>query len=293
MERLRLIRCINLNLIIRRKNLIINGPPSVVLNALVPAFVFVVLSFVKLDVDCVFLLFFFHLIVIARRKRIDVANGAVHENLVVDQRRKLEATQSESHVALRSRVQEMRLTSIDAFEQLIWITLMLEIDQVLIISIDADIGVRSPRALDFFRRQLVLGLQLNLLLPLEVPTPGPLDLDGCNVVHGKAMVLEETACEGHFVGGLDDSSAEVPQALVLILVHDVEGRGEELLPELLGGRQVCTVLADRLVADALHAAAQAQAVTVDLARTLAPFAPSGLKLVDLCLIMLLHPIHML
>lgn len=58
---------------------------------------------------------------------------------------------------------------------------------------------------------------------LEASAPGPLDLDCTNVVHGETMVLEESPCETHLVGGLNEGGTEILHATVLILCHYVEG----------------------------------------------------------------------
>lgn len=92
MERLRLIRSINLNLIKGRQNLIINWPPSIILNTFIPSFMVVSYWLVKLDVDRGLLLFLFHLVVITRSESIDVADGAMDEHLVVDQWWELQAS---------------------------------------------------------------------------------------------------------------------------------------------------------------------------------------------------------
>jgi hypothetical protein len=53
------------------------------------------------------------------------------------------------------------------------------------------------------------------------------------------VVLEQSAGQGHLVGGLNQSSTEVLHAAVFILCHHVEGRGQELLSQSLGGGR-CT-----------------------------------------------------
>ena len=57
------------------------------------------------------------------------------------------------------------------------------------------------------------------------------------MVHGKPVVFEQTPCQRHFVGGLDQTSAEFTHALLLISRHDIEGRCEELLTEVLRRRE--------------------------------------------------------
>ena len=110
---------------------------------------------------------------------------------------------------------------------------MLEVDQVFIVTVDAHVSVRAPSSLDLLGSQGVLRFELDLLLPLDVASPSPLNLDSSYVVHGEAMVFEQPPSQTHLVSCLDDGSAVVSQALVLILVHHVELGGEELLPQLL------------------------------------------------------------
>ena len=62
------------------------------------------------------------------------------------------------------------------------------------------------------------------------------------MVHGESMVLEETSCQRHFVGGLNKTGAEVTHALLLISRHDIEGRSEELLTKALRCRETLSCL---------------------------------------------------
>jgi hypothetical protein len=58
--------------IIRRKNLIADRPPSVILKALIPPIVLVVRVPIEMDVNCRLLLFLLDLHVITRSKGIDI-----------------------------------------------------------------------------------------------------------------------------------------------------------------------------------------------------------------------------
>jgi|TARA_B110000305_G_C19384604_1_gene611508 hypothetical protein len=58
------------------------------------------------------------------------------------------------------------------------------------------------------------------------------------MVHGESVIFEEPSSQGHFVGGLNYGCTEIPQTLILILVHHIEGRGQKLLSELLGRRKM-------------------------------------------------------
>ena len=99
---------------------------------------------------------------------------------------------------------------------------MLEINKIFVIPVDSNVGVGSPGSLNFLGSELVLGLELYLLLPLQVASPRPLNLDGSDVIHGKSVVLEKSPGQRHLVGSLDDRSTEISQALIFILVHDIE-----------------------------------------------------------------------
>lgn len=189
----------------------------------------------------------------------------------------------------------MRFSSVDALQQLKWVTLVLEIDKIFVIPIDPNVGVRSPGSLDLLCSQLVLGLQLNLLLSLEVASPCPLDLDSCDVVHCESVIFEKSSGQGHLVCRLDNGGAEVPQALILVFVHDVEGGSQELLSQLLRRSKMSSMLANGLIANTWLAAAHPQAITVNLPiGLLATSAQASiLMLLQLLLIVLLHSIHML
>ena len=116
--------------------------------------------------------------------------------------------------------------------------LFLEVDEVLVVVEDLDVGEGAPGVLDLLGGDGVLGLLVNLALALEVAAPGPLDLDGRDVVHRKAMVLKEAARQGHLVRRLYEAGAEVPHALLLVASHHVEGRGQELLAKALRRREI-------------------------------------------------------
>jgi len=124
-------------------------------------------------------------------------------------------------------------SSIDTSEQLIWITFMLEVDQIFIISVNPNISVRSPSSLNFFCCQLVLCLQLDLLFSFKIPSPGPLNLNCSNMVHCESMIFEKSSCQRHFIRCLNNSSAKISQALIFVLMHDIERRCQEFLPQLL------------------------------------------------------------
>ena len=150
-------------------------------------------------------------------------------------------------MALAGGVHEMCFATVDALEKLEGIALMLKVDQIAIIAVDPDIGIGPPSSLNLLCCNLIFGLELNFLFSLEVPSPCPLDLDGCNVIHGKSMILEQPSGQAHLVGRLDDGSTEVLEAHVLVFHHDVEGGGQELLAQFLGRCVVCTLVYHRLV----------------------------------------------
>ena len=53
------------------------------------------------------------------------------------------------------------------------------------------------------------------------------------MIHGEPMVFEQASCQRHLVGSLNQASTEVSHALLFVLGHHVEGRGEELLAKTL------------------------------------------------------------
>jgi hypothetical protein len=250
MEWFRLVCRVELDLVKGCQDFIIDWPPAIVLNSLVPALVLVIFWLIKSDIDGLFSRVFFYLVVVSRGEGINIANCSMDKNLIVDQGRKFQTSEPESNMGFRGWVQQMSFTSIDAFEELIGITLFLEINQIFVISVDPNICVGSPSPLDFLGGQLILGFQLHLLLTFKVASPGPLDLNGSDVVHGKPMILEESPGKGHLIGGLNEGGTEVPQALILIFVHDIEWGSQKLLPQVLSRCQVASNLANALVDEA-------------------------------------------
>ena len=80
-----------------------------------------------------------------------------------------------------------------------------------------------------------------LLFAFEEAAPCPLDLNGSDVVHGKAMVFEKPTRQRHFVRSLYESSTEITIAVLFAAGHHVEGRSEELRSELLSCRCMCLI----------------------------------------------------
>ena len=89
----------------------------------------------------------------------------------------------------------MGLSSVDTLKQLEGITFVLKVYQIFIIPVDPNICVRSPSSLNFLCSQLVLGLELNFFLSLQIASPGPLNLNGSNMIHCKSMVLEKPSSQ--------------------------------------------------------------------------------------------------
>lgn len=136
-------------------------------------------------------------------------------------------------MAPSGRVQQACLSRVNTLQELGWLTLFLEVDQVFVIVEDLDVRESSPSVLNFLNSYRFLRLLIDLLFALLTATPCPLDLDCCNVVHRKPMVLEEASCEGHFISGLNESRCKVLHTLLLVARHDVERRCEELLTQAL------------------------------------------------------------
>ena len=87
--------------------------------------------------------------------------------------------------------------------------------------------------MNFLGRDCVLRFLCDLPFAFLVASPRPLDLDGGDMVHGESMIFEKSSSQRHFIGGLDQTGAEVSQASVFILDHHVEGGCQELLAETL------------------------------------------------------------
>ena len=92
MEWLRLVGGIDFNLVKRCENLVVDWPPAIVLNTLIPSFVVVTWVFVKSDVDRIFPFLFFHLVIITWSKSIDVTYGTMDKYFVINEWRKFQAT---------------------------------------------------------------------------------------------------------------------------------------------------------------------------------------------------------
>ena len=99
---------------------------------------------------------------------------------------------------------------------------MLEVDEVFVVLEDLDVGEGTPGLLDLLDCDEFLALDWHLLLLFLEAPPRPLDLDRSNVVHGKAVVLEQSASQSHLVSGLDQSSAVVAPTSLFTLVQHIE-----------------------------------------------------------------------
>ena len=128
----------------------------------------------------------------------------------------------------------MSFSSVDALQELVWVTFLLEVNQVFVISVDPHVCVRSPSSLDFLSGKLIFCFQFHFFLAFKIASPGPLNLNSSNMVHRKSVVLEKSSCERHLVGCLDECRTEITKALILIFVHHVEWRRQELLTKVLG-----------------------------------------------------------
>ena len=106
---------------------------------------------------------------------------------------------------------------------------MFEVDEVLVVFENFNVGKGAPGVLNFFSCTLIFRLLSYLATTFLKAAPRPLDLNGCDMVHCKSVILEETPCQRHFVGRLNEASAEVSHRNIFALGHVVERRGEELL----------------------------------------------------------------
>ena len=95
--------------------------------------------------------------------------------------------------------------------------LLLEVDQVLVVLEDLDVCEAAPGVLNLLSGELVLRFLSDLATLFLEAAPGPLDLDGSDVVHGEPVVFEKSTSQRHLVGGLDESGTEVFHGLILAL----------------------------------------------------------------------------
>ena len=100
--------------------------------------------------------------------------------------------------------------------------LFFEVDKILVIVENLNIGERAPGSLDLLSSQNVLRLLRLFLLPLLVAAPGPLNLDSSNMVHGKSVILKESSSKRHLVSSLYEARREIPHAGILTLSHHIE-----------------------------------------------------------------------
>jgi len=110
---------------------------------------------------------------------------------------------------------------------------MPKVNEILIIVVNSHICKRSPSSLDFLSGYLVLSFHFNLLLALEITSPGPLNLNGSNVIHCGSMILKKSSRQAHFVCGLNYCCTKVTETLIFIFMHHVERRGQKLLAKFL------------------------------------------------------------
>lgn len=224
---------LKLNTVTGGENFVRDWTPSISLDPLVPTVMVVLLRLVKANINALLLCVLLQLVVVAWCEGVDVDYSTVRENLVVDQGWETIATKSESDMAARGSIKESCLGRVDTLEQLHWLTLLLEIDQIFVVVEDFDVCEGAPGVLNLLSGDLVLRLLCDLASMLLIATPGPLDLNRGDMIHRESMVLEEAPCEGHLVGCLDQSGAEVSHRLILTLRHVVKVRREELLAQAL------------------------------------------------------------
>ena len=87
-------------------------------------------------------------------------------------------------------IEEGGLTGVDRLEKLRGVAFFLEVDQVLIVSEDSHVRERPPSSLYFLNSCYFLRFLRYFLLSLKVASPGPLYLNGGNMIHGKTVVLK-------------------------------------------------------------------------------------------------------
>ena len=166
MERFGLVGGVDFYLVVGRQDLVVDRAPPIVLYTLIPALVGITWLLIELNIDGSLFLLFLYRIVVSGRERIDIHDRAVDEYLVIDERREFQTTQTKSDVASRSWVHEVRFSSIDTFQELVRITLVFEVDEIFVISVDPHVSIRPPGSLNLLRSDLILGFELDLFLAL-------------------------------------------------------------------------------------------------------------------------------
>lgn len=199
MKWFRLICRLNLNWIEWRQYLIVDWSPTIVFDPFIPTFVLIIFRFVKFDVNCLLPFLLFYLVVVSGCKRADVDDCTRHKDFIINQRWKVQSTKPESDMTFRSWIKKTSFTTIDTLQKFIWVSLLSEIDEIFIISINSYISVGSPGSLYFLSCHLIFSLELNLLLSLQESTPCPLYLNGSNMIHCKSMIFEKTSCQRHLI----------------------------------------------------------------------------------------------
>lgn len=110
---------------------------------------------------------------------------------------------------------------------------MFKVYQVFVVLVDVHVRESSPGFLDFLSSDILLALLLLLALFLEVRTPGPLNLNGTDMVHSETVVLKKSSCQTHFVRCLNQRCAEILHATIFVFSQHIEWRCKELLPQRL------------------------------------------------------------
>ena len=181
----------DLHWIERSQDLVGDGSPSVVLSSHVPTIILaVIVLLIESDINAIITFRPFHSFVISWCEGVDIDHSSMSENLVVNQWRKLVTTKPKPYVAVAGSVKQLSLGWINALEQLGRVSLVLEVDQVLVILEDLDVREGTPTTLDALRSDLFLGLLGFLVLPALVASESPLNLDCSDMVHWKDVVLE-------------------------------------------------------------------------------------------------------
>lgn len=111
--------------------------------------------------------------------------------------------------------------------------LLLEVDQIFVVVENLDVSESSPRVLNLFSSHRIFRLLRYFAAAFLVPAPRPLYLDCSDMVHCESVVLKKSASQWHLVSRLNEPSTKVFHALFFVLGHDVEARGQKLLPQTL------------------------------------------------------------
>ena len=131
------------------------------------------------------------------------------EYFVVDQRGKFSSSKSKPNMTVWSSINKGSFRRIDWFQELNWISFILEIDEIFVILEDFHVSKFSPSSLNFLSCNLFLWFLRNLLFLLSIISIRPLNLDRSNMIHWEYVIFIQSSCQTHFKSCLNFCSTKV------------------------------------------------------------------------------------